>query len=530
MRKLSIIIAVLVSAMSFNACSESDFSENYTDPSKVSKSTLEKQFAGLLYTNREYVLPAYWNYYVVLRSTLNHYTQAVGWVNTDNQYAPGAAAINDRWTNFYSFLAQYREMEKINNTLSPTEQANYRIFMISGTIYLYDHLQKVVDLHGDIPFLEAGRLSINSGDYIGSLPKYDTAKSIYTKMLDDLKSISEELNTIAVPQGVQTAFTKQDFVNNGNVNKWKVYCNSLRLRLLTRVSATTDFQARAESEIESILENPSIYPVIADNSQNIQIKVYGLDTPINSIGFREGLESDNGNLAGKTMIDNLVTNEDPRLRVMFEPGLNAEPGSYLGLDPLGASNAQTTLVNAGTVSRYNTSTFSRNQFFPGVLINAAEVNFLKAEAYLNFSNDAMAKESYETAIRQSINYYYNLRSLSADAGTAPTLVPLDSDEITDYLNMPNVNWDNATTTAGKLRLIATQKWIHFSVIQLNESWAEMRRLNLPSLSFLEDTANPLKQPPTRWVYPTSEATRNSLNYEAVKANDNLTSKVFWDIN
>lgn len=528
MKKLSIFLAMLISTLSFNACSESDFSENYTDPSKVSTSTLEKQFAGLLYTNREYVLPAYWNYYVVLRSTLNHYTQAVGWVNTDNQYAPGAAAINDRWTNFYSFLAQYREMEKINNTLSPTEQANYRIFMISGTIYLYDHLQKVVDLHGDVPFLEAGKLSINNGDYIGSLPKYDTAISIYTKMLDDLKSISEELNTIAVPQGVETAFIKQDFVNNGNINKWKIYCNSLRLRLLTRVSKSADFQARAESEIASILDNPSTYPVIADNSQNIQINVYSLDTPINSMGFRAGLEDDNGNLAGKAMIDNLVSNMDPRLRVMFEPGLSAAPNTYLGLDPLAASNTQTTLVNSGTISRYNTSTFSRNQFFPGVLINAAEVNFLKAEAYLNFSNDAMAKESYEEAIRQSINYYYTIRSLSADAGTAPVLVALAPEEITAYLSMPNVSWDNASTNAEKLALIGTQKWIHFSVVQLNESWAEMRRLNLPNLSFMEDTANPLKTPPTRWVYPTSEATRNTLNYDAVKATDVLTAKIFWD--
>lgn len=528
MRKLSLILIVLLTAMSFNACSKDDFSENYTNPSKVSTTTLDKQFAGLLYTNREYVLPAYWNYYVVLRSTLNHYTQAVGWVNTDNQYAPGAAAINDRWTNFYSFLSQYREMEKINNTLSPAEQANFRIFMVAGTIYLYDHLQKVVDLHGDIPFSEAGKLSINNGDYIGSLPKYDPAKEIYTKMLDDLKAFSEELNTINVPTGIATALKKQDFVNNGDVNKWKIYCNSLRLRLLTRVSGSADFQSRAQSEIAAILANPSAYPVVSDNADNIQIKVYDLSTNINSKGFREGLESDNGNLAGKVMIDNLVSNTDPRLRVMFEPGLQAAPGSYLGLDPQGTSNAQTTLVNAGLVAKYNTSTFSRNQYFPGVLINAAEVSLLKAEAYLNASNDAMAKANYEAAVTQSVNYYYSIRSLSADAGTAPVLVPLNPAEITTYLNMPAVKWDNATTKAQKLALIATQKWIHFSVVQLNESWAEIRRLGLPNLSFRPDTANPLTLPPNRWVYPTSEATRNTVNYEAVKATDNLTAKLFWD--
>ncbi|MDD5149207.1 MAG: SusD/RagB family nutrient-binding outer membrane lipoprotein [Flavobacterium sp.] len=528
MKKLSLILAVLISAMSFDACTKDDFSENYSDPSKISTTTLDKQFAGLLYTNREYVLPAYWNYYVVLRSTLNHYTQAVGWVNADNQYSPGAAAISDRWTNFYSFLAQYREMEKINATLTPAEQANYKVFMDAGTIYLYDHLQKVVDLHGDIPFLEAGKLNQNGGNYSASLAKYDSAKEIYTKMLDDLKAISEELNSINVSSGVLTVFKKQDFVNNGDVNKWKIYCNSLRLRLLTRVSGSADFQSRAQSEITAILANPATYPVIADNSQNIQINVYDLSSNINSKGFRSGLEDDNGNLAGKAMIDNLVSNSDPRLRVMFEPGLNAAPNTYLGLDPLGLSNAQTTLVNAGTVSIYNTSTFSRNQYFPGILINAAEVDLLKAEAYLNASNDAMAKASYEAAITQSINYYYQIHSLSADAGTAPALAPLDPVEITAYIDMPAVKWSNATTKAEKLALIATQKWIHFSVVQLNESWAEIRRLNMPGLSFKVDSANTQTLPPNRWFYPNSEVSSNTANYQAVKASDNLTTKLFWD--
>lgn len=43
MKKLSLILAVLITAMSFNACSKDDFSENYTNPSKVSTTTLDKQ-------------------------------------------------------------------------------------------------------------------------------------------------------------------------------------------------------------------------------------------------------------------------------------------------------------------------------------------------------------------------------------------------------------------------------------------------------------------------------------------------------
>jgi hypothetical protein len=77
----------------------------------------------------------------------------------------------------------------------------------------------------------------------------------------------------------------------------------------------------------------------------------------------------------------MKSTNDPRLRAMFEPGLNAA-GIYNGLDPMSVSAVQTTLVAGGTISIYNRSTLSRNQFFPGILMNASEVHFLIAEYYL----------------------------------------------------------------------------------------------------------------------------------------------------
>ncbi len=528
MKKSWLILFVII-AIVLNACNKDDFSENYTDPSKISESTVDKQYAGFLVSNREYVLPAYRNYFVVLRTTLSRYTQAVGWVNSDNQYVPGAAGSDERWKNFYASLAQYREMEKIYDKLSADEQADYRIFMITGTIYLYDHLQRVVDLHGDIPFTEAGRLSQNGGDYIASLPGYDTADSIYTTMLDDLKSFSDELNTINLKDGISTILKKQDFINYGDLNTWKEYCNSLRLRMLTRVSKAPAFQARALSEITSILSNSGAYPVVGANANNVQINVNDLGSDLNSKGFRTGLEDWDGNLASKAIIDHMVDNADPRLRAMFEPGEDAE-GVYLGVDPLLLGNEQTELVATGTVSRYNRSTLSRNEYFPGVLMTASEVSLIKAEAYLEAGNDAMAKTSYEDAIASSVEFYYNLRDLSNDPDTSGALVPTNDTEIQAYINSADVKWVNATTKAEKIALIATQKWIHFSVVQLNDSWAELRRLDAPNFSFKIDNANTQQLPPKRWLYPTSEVTNNSENYQKVSGSDNLNAKLFWDLN
>lgn len=523
MKKIYLIVAVAIT-LAFAACQKADFVEAYPDPSKISNTTVEKQFTGFLNANKWYVLPDYWNYFVVLRTTINRYNQAVGWANGANQYIPGAAGVNDRWNNFYSFVAQYREMEKVYGKLGANDQTDRRIYMITAAIYFYDHAQKVVDLHGDIPLTEAGKLSINGGDYEKSYPKYDTAESIYTKMLDDLKAFADELNTINVQSGILAGFRTQDFVNKGDLTLWKKYCNSLRLRILTRVSGASAFSARATSEIADILNNPTKYPIIAQNTENIQINVHDLNTDIHSKNFRTGLEDWDGNIAGKAMIDHMNKNTDPRLRAMFETGVNAK-GVYNGLDPMLDGQAQTALIAGGTLSIYNRSTLSRNQFFPGVLLNAAEASFLAAEYYLKANNNAAAKTAYEKGIRQSIEFYYNLRKLSND-NTAPTLAAFTEEEVTKYLASADVSWDDATD---KLNLIATQKWIHFSVVQPVDSWAEIRRLDLPKLTFQVDDANAQKQPPFRWNYPSSEQTYNATNYSSVRTKDNLSTKLFWDV-
>lgn len=527
MKKLSFILVAAL-AVGYTGCKKSDFAEAYPDPSKISVTTVEKQFAGFLNSDKNYVVPDYWNYFVVLRTTINHYTQAVGYANGSSQWVPGASGIDSRWGTYYSSLAQYRELEKIYNTLSETDKKDRRIYMIAATIYLYDRTQQVVDLHGDIPFSEAGKLSANGGDYAISLPKYDNQDAIYTKMLDGLKAFSEELNTISVLPAIAKAFGYQDLINKGNMTFWKKYCNSLRLRMLTRVSSATAFSARATSEISAILANPTAYPVVAANAENVQINIYSQTDPgINARGFRSGLEDWSGNVAGKVMIDHMNTNADPRLRVMYEPYMGRPGKPYIGLDPMMSSTEQTKLLNDTVLAIYNRSTLSRNQFFPGVIVNAAEVSFLTAEAYLKAGNAAAAKTAYNDGISKSVYFYYSLRALSND-NTAGAVTPTSDAEIAAYIAKPAINWDMATTAADQLKLIANQKWIHYSVVQPTENWAELRRLDLPVLSYEVDNSNTQKLPPYRWFYAGSEKIYNTVNYNAVAAKDNLSTKIFWD--
>jgi hypothetical protein len=531
-----IFLPALVLMVLISGCTKKQFADDYTNPLKLTETTVDRQFAGVLSSNLNYVMYHYWDYFVVYQNTLIPWSQTAVTLNTNGRYIPGAAATSDFWNTYYNLTAQYKDLVRIYSGLNTADQQANRIYLIGATIFYYDFTQKAVDLWGDIPFSGAGLLGSKGGDYQAATAaaKYDDAAGIYTKMLDDLKGYADELNTLSVPAGVTTALKTQDFLNHGDIKKWKQYCNSLRLRMLTRVNGVTSFQSRSNSEIASIVGNSTSYPLVTTYADNIRVDVVNTSSPVNN-GNNSGDQADfytgligwgQADRANKGMIDFMNTNADPRERAMFEPGANAA-GVYIGLDPTLPSTTQNATLTGGTIARYNRSTLSQNVNLPGVLINAAEVHFMLAEYYLKAGNDASAKTEYEAGITQSINYYYWLRTLSNNSVAGP-LTPLAAGEISAYLASAGVSWATATTAAEKLNRIATQKWINYSVLQPMEAWAEIRRLKLPALTFVQDNGTQ-KLPPTRWLYPTNEQTYNTANYQAVQSKDNLSTKIFWDV-
>lgn len=524
MKKL-LYISMASAAVLFASCTKSDFEDAYKDPSTVLQTNMPKQYAGFLQSNWEDAIPDYWNYFTVIQGTTLDYTQAHGVQNRTNMFVVGAAP-SDRWGRFYSFLTQYRELEKVNAALTPAQQAENRIYMLTATVYLYEHTQKMIDNFGDIPFSEAGKIGSTGGDYTAASAKYDTQEELYTKMLADLKSISAELKTIALTPKITLEFEKQDLINKGNITKWLKYTNSMRLRMLNRVSGTT---LANDAEMGQIIAAGDI---VTTNADNIEFKIYTQDSDLDSSRFRDAIESNYINAAPKAMIDHMNTNSDPRLPWMFEPGTKEPNKAFIGLNQLLDANAQTKLLSVdATIAFYNRSTFSRNQWFPGVFINAAAMNLLLAEYYVRTGNVPAAKTAYENAVKQSAQFYcIDIPSRSNDRVFLPTTAaPTDADMML-YLAKPGVNFDLATTNQARMQLIASQRYIHYNIIMYDDAWSDLRRTNLPVLTFLPDNSSTQKEPPVRWTYPNSERTYNTVNYEKVSAKDNLTTKIFWDVN
>jgi len=527
MKRISYILTTLV-VMGTWSCQKSDFADAYPDPSKISETTVGKQYSGFLFSANDYYTMRYTHYFVLLRTTLNHYNQVTGWQNGTGQYIPGGAGTEGLWNNYYKTLLQYRGLEQVYNALPDAQKADQKVYMLTAKIFLYDYTQRMVDVFGTIPFFEAGKIGQNGGDYSASLAKYDSGESIYTVMLDDLKAISTELNTVTLNAGQVAGFVSQDYINAGDITAWKRYCNSLRLRMLNRLSDAPSFSGRSSSEIAEILGNASTYPVVESNDQNILIDVHDINSDIHSKDLDQTF---GGSVTdwylqstGKKMMDFMSSNSDPRLKTLFQPGANAG-GKYYGIDQTAPSSNITALVDGGQLAIYNQSTFQFNTYFPGVLTNAAEVDLIKAEYYLRANNATQAKAAYEKAIGESIDFYYYIQSLSQNKTYVTAGAPTAAEKAA-YIAGTDVSWDKNTD---KLKLIAFQKWIHFNLVQPYENWADNRRLDKLGLVFEADNASNQKTPPVRFNIPASENTYNTENYQAIKSEDDLNKKLFWDV-
>jgi len=527
MKKQFIILGLLASIIiATTACKKESFSDYYRNPSKITESSIEKQYTGVIMGFKELIIPTYRNLFVTLRPTINRYIQTLGWVNEANQLTVGAAATSDRWEQYYKGLAQFKDLEVIFNKLNTIDQSEQRVFYLTSKVLFYDQSQQMVDLFGDIPWSEAGKLNTNGGNYAISYPKYDSAEEIYTVMLDDLKNISNELNNLTIPSNIISSFKTQDLINNGDLDLWKKYCNGLRLRLLTRVSGNSTFSTRSASEIAEIINNPTTYPLGLSNDDNAVIKIFDSGSKISSDGIKDAFEAEGNwyaNLASKKMIDDMNSNADPRLPFIFEPGSTAN-NIFIGLDQSLGAVPQTDLARGGTVAIYNRSTFSRNKFFPGLLMTATEVNLLLAEYYIKNSNNATAKIKFENAIKESISLYVSIR-VNSDDNTVSAANPPSVIAINNYLT--NINWNGSTN---KIELIATQKWIHFNLVQAIEAWSEVRRLNFPKFDVQTQNSDLFKTIPKKFTLPSSEQTYNSVNYEKIRNQDTQNTALFWDVN
>ena len=508
MKKI-LYIASLTLALASTGCTEEDFDSKYQDPSKVTTVSISNLMVGVFQKSKDYDTHTYNRYFGFDSQFVGKYAQTFGYTYSSSMYTPGYIPyIDSQWDNLYSALTQYRKMEELYNAENETQKLQDEAFMLAAKVQLYDYFSATVDIFGDMPFSKACTLPLTN-DVEKSYAPYDKAEDIYKTILDELKEIAPKFRTVTIPRN----FTTQDFINNGDIDKWERYANSLRLRLAVRVSSQGELAETGKAAVKEILENPETYPLIDEQSNNIFI----VNQKSGQLNFTAGqglgdwvtnrqasgavinrmLSNGNYNMDNKENPNTGVYvkgTDDPRILLYYNPisitnkytGAKDE-GRYLGTD-LTVADEATEYYNSQATDAYGNTGFSQitqkgffweNDKFDMLIMTSPEIHFLKAEAYLMgygvTADENKAKEEFIKAVSQSISLYYYYDSIS----TGENSRQYDAQTEEEINSFAESRW-SYTKYENKQDAIITQKWLHFAITASREAWSDLRRTGYPS--------------------------------------------------
>lgn len=378
-----------------------------------------------------------------------------------DRYVEVGRWINGSWNNFYSNSAtgiKFVEDFSAENNL-PVEGALTKIWKVQA-------YHRMTDYYGPIIYSQFG-----NGE---TTVPYDTQESIYRSFF---VTLDEAVAVLNANRG-GNAFGSNDLLYAGDVDKWIVYANSLRLRLAMRVRYADPALAKAEAE-KAV--NDGVMLSNADNAS--------LLTNANSFNDYNRITNWGEFRMSALMESILVGYDDPRLPEYFSPAANgdqdADGNPYEGL-----RNGQ---AKVDKVPAYNTNHSDMGpKYLPAnvgtggprlAVMDCAEMYFLRAEgALVGWNMDGTAKDLYEEGIRQSMMEHTSADAAAIDAYIASGATPK---AVGDVWNTPAssdipVKFEEAGDQERQLEQIITQKWISLYPDSW-EAFAELRRTGYPKI-------------------------------------------------
>lgn len=417
------------------------------------------------------------------------YSYSAGYTNAAYDWLAG---YNGGLTSYMNFVKEGGDLE------------NERYFAI-GLIMKGLYYQMFTDTFGMLPYTEASDPDIIT-------PKYDIQAEIYKGIINELDQAMQIIGDNTDTGGGVDLLTKNDLFFNGDLQKWKKLANTLKLRIALRA------QGAPESGFADAAINEAMNADVLMNAD--ENALMEKDTEINQwanaaygdVWWNFGGWGSKWTV-GKTLIDYLRNNNDPRLAVYAKP---IEGGSVDLIKPEtggGAdnfelyvdfilqqlddanvnytANATSNMVSitvaddqpyyVGQPTRLNSEikSFVKHELFctpadivinkknagnpisPEIVMTAAEGNFLKADAILKgFGSGGDAQTFYQEGIRQSMKMW----------GVA------DGDINTFLANEDMAQLSG--TTEENIEKIAIQRWIA-DYTDGFEAWAVVRDTGYP---------------------------------------------------
>jgi len=455
---MKLVFVCLFVTCLFFGCTE-DFEEINTNTRVLSE--LEASTIGNVYASCQYV--GFWTQkWALIQQSIftDHYCQY--FANTQNffpfdRYVLKDSPLNNTWNGFYNGHAGNLALvlEATDPAVNPGSETMHALAQIWRVVTF----ERFANSWGPIPYVEGGN---NASEVF-----YDSEDDIYKSFFPPPDAALVILNT---NQG-GNAFGAHDQIYGGDIDRWIIFANTLRLRLAMRISEVEPALAQAEAE-KAVSAG-----VMLSNADDALFKC----TPNSPHGMPCMIPWNEFRMSA-AMESVLKGYADPRMPQFFSPAVT--DGAYRGL-----RNGYTA-VDLGGKPELQNDTLSRigprwmpvsqENVLPWEIILSPEAYFLRAEGALKgWSMDGTAEDLYNSGIEMSMGRWGITDEAIITAYQQSTDVPISTHDAPDPVSTIPVKFD-AGNVAVALEQIATQKWLGLFPDGW-EAFADLRRRDLPKM-------------------------------------------------
>jgi len=528
--KKTIIILLAVATLGLSSC-EKWLDINY-NPNDATKATPDLILAGVLTNWAADQEPLG----TTMGAWMGYWAHAGGW---SGWYTTKKYEITASFMSLYGYYTGALTDNRFIRTNSGTNVVYPAITDVVDAWY-YHHL---VDAYGDVPYSEACQPDLTL------TPVYDDAETIYLDLIDRL---SNAVNVFWDAENAADHLTNAiysfkptvDVVFDGDFEKWMKLANTLKLRLVMRMT-----NVRSAAELKTMMDNTAdkgfLTATVTANPGYSQSS--GKQNPDwNTFGtsFNGTVTSANTQYTlNAYMHRKLSVNADPRLGKYFFAPTSAPGGALisiqLGTDGDLTAQPNTTVAanyswvlladDAAVVSKKNTGNGSADD---QTVFLASESYFLQAEALARGILDAaVVGTTANTAFRAGITASMNAAKVVA------------GDQTTYLGGIADISGDAMDVKVGK---IIEEKWVANYFMNHWETWCDYRRTNLPNPKGLGPDYEMLsyypsgiirRQIPRLFPYPQADYDINKANTQAAIDRQGVPfttdkypfdARTFWD--
>lgn len=416
---------------------------------------------------------------------------------TYDQYTVNITDFNTAWNNMWA--GGLKDLRLVRD--QSTENGLWNYYVAATVMSAFDY-HILNDLYGAVPINEGLDIDNNPAP---AFVESKEANGVIIGLLDD--AISKATDAAALP-----AMGAEDFVFHGDIANWVRFAKSLKLKILMRDFAANQAAIQALLTDDLLTVNAAV--TAFEDAENKSNPFYEQD--------RRKLNTAGNLRASNTLLTYLQANGDPRDTIFFEPtGASLTDESYPTFVGIEQGNFTQNAVGNELHSRAVIDPTD-----PVFFMTAAEVAFLRAEAYARLGNPALAKTNYDAAVTLAFQRWSEDERAPANFDAAPFIAPGGAYEFL------------AGTTEQMIEQIIMQKWVAATRTQAWDSFFDQNRTGYPRISPVA-TDHPAYVPgqytisvnsvleagqiPRRLLFPKSSSDFNPNTPDVVP----VTTKMWW---